>query len=258
MSQGDSLGDRMKSYEAAFRPSLPAKMPVIVRVDGRAFHTWTRGTEKPFDLRLIDAMDQVAIALCEEMSGAVMAYVQSDEISVLLVDYKNPEAQPWFGGVLPKMVSIAAATASATMTMLSSQVFPASTSDDCMACSTMKPAIFDARAFILPREDVCNYFIWRQQDWVRNSLQMLARSHFSHSELDGKNQPTMHEMLHQKGVNWAHLEPRLKNGRTIVRRPESYTIPAGPLAGETVVRNRWTVEDAPTFTLYRPYIEGLL
>lgn len=257
MSQADSLGDRMKGYEGASRHVLPAKMPIIVRVDGRAFHTYTRGCDHPFDAGLTDAMDQVALALVEEMSGAVLAYVQSDEISVLLLDYKNPETQPWFGGVLQKMCSIAAATAAVKMTMLSRKWHPKCL-DEMMAYD-LQPCAFDARAFVVPKEDVINYFIWRQQDWTRNSLQMLSRSLYSHKELDGKDQAAMHEMCFQKGVNWAHLEPHLKNGRCVVRRPEAFDVPAGPNKGQVITRHRWVVDRTiPVFTRDRGYIEGLL
>jgi tRNA(His) 5'-end guanylyltransferase len=257
MSQGDSLGDRMKGYEGASRHVLPAKMPVIVRVDGRAFHTYTRGSERPFDSGLMEAMNKVAIRLCEEMANAVLAYVQSDEISVLLVDYKNPDTQPWFGGVLQKMCSIAASTAAVTMTLESPKWHPRCL--DTMMAYGPQGCDFDARAFVLPREEVCNYFIWRQQDWTRNSIQMLARSLYSHKELDGKDQAAMHEMCFQKGENWAHLSNELKNGRCIVRKPEAFDIPAGPNKGQVITRHRWAVDhEMPILTRDRGYIEGLL
>lgn len=250
----DTLGDRMKGYEGASRTVLPAKMPVIVRVDGRAFHTYASDAEKPFDRKLMNAMNEVALKLCREMSNAVLAYVQSDEISVLLVDYKSPDTQAWFGGVIAKMVSIAASYASVEMTMQSRHVFL-----EGQTGSYHREATFDARAFVLPKEEVCNYFIWRQQDWVRNSLQMLSRSLYSHKELDGKGQSQMHEMCFQKGVNWAKLDNDLRRGRGIIKRPRAFIIPAGPKAGETIERMEWVVDyELPQFTADRQYIEGLL
>lgn len=253
----DSLGDRMKGYEAASRTVLPARMPVIVRVDGRAFHTYASGAEKPFDRGMMKAMNEVALTLCREMSNAVFAYVQSDEISVLMVDYKEENTQAWFGGVIAKMVSVAASLAAVRMTLASTAWHPKCL--DSMMAYGPQPCTFDARAFVLPKEDVCNYFIWRQQDWVRNSLQMLSRSLYSHKELDGKNQSDMHEMCFQKGVNWAALDTDLRRGRGIVRRPKKFLIPAGPKAGEMIDRMEWTVDtELPQFTADRQYIEGLL
>lgn len=253
----DSLGDRMKGYEGASRHVLPAKMPVIVRVDGRAFHTYAHGAQQPFDRGMMDAMNKVALALCKEMSNAVFAYVQSDEISVLLIDYKNPETQAWFGGAISKMVSIAAATAAVKMTLESTEWHPKCL--DRMMAYGPQPCAFDARAFVLPKEEVCNYFIWRQQDWVRNSLQMLSRSLYSHHELEGKDQSAMHEMCFKKGANWAKLDTDLRRGRGIIKRPKPFVIPAGPKAGETIERMEWTVDtELPQFTADRQYIEGLL
>jgi len=212
MTPGDSLGDRMKRYERAHDIALPPRMPVIVRVDGRAFHTWTRGFSRPFDERLIFWMDSVAEQLCRELDGAQVAYVQSDEISVLLHNYKRFATQPWLSNRLQKVCSLSAAIASASMTLLAGRV-----------------AHFDARAFVLPESEVTNYFLWRQQDATRNSLQMLARSLYSHSECDEKNQADMQEMCFQKGQNWNDLAPELKRGRCIVRDGIGWKSEAPPI-----------------------------
>jgi tRNA(His) guanylyltransferase len=243
----DSLGDRMKLYEGANRTYLPQHLPVILRVDGRAFHSYTSRCERPFDKKLMAAMDAVAIELCEEVNNCKMAYVQSDEIS-LLVQQNGQDAQPWFANNIQKMVSIAASVASVKMTLQSEQLFGES-----------KSANFDARVFVLPPHEVVNYYIWRQQDWIRNSVQMLSRSYFSHSQLDGKSQTDMHEMLHQKDVNWALLAPSLKNGRCVIKRDMSVVIPAGPMKGETVIRPKWVVDnEIPIFTQNRQYVESLI
>jgi tRNA(His) guanylyltransferase len=254
----DSLGDRMKSYEDVFRQVLPNQLPVILRVDGRAFHSYTRGCEKPFDRSLMEAMDQVALDLCSEINNAVMAYVQSDEISVLVVQ-KSKDSQPWFGGNLQKMCSVAASKAAVRMTMESPNVFPVSEADfSSGTADVFREACFDARAFVLPPHEVQNYFVWRQQDWVRNSISMLTRAHYSHKEMDGKSQSDMHEMLYQKNVNWADLSPDLKNGRVVVKREVPIQIPAGPKRGEIVTRSKWGVEFAPIFTANRNFIEQLM
>lgn len=238
----DSLGDRMKRYEEVNRVLMVPKMPLIVRVDGRAFHTFTKGLPA-FDEGFIKKMDSVAMSLCSEVSGCKMAYVQSDEISLLVSDYHSIEAQPYFGGVLQKIVSSTAANASVAMTVASQKI-----------------ATFDSRAFNVPKEDVQNYFIWRQQDWTRNSVQMLARAHFSHKECDNKNNSELQDMLMlKKGVNWNDLPIHHKRGRCIVRKPQPYLIPAGPKKGETIMANEWTIDnEIPIFTQDRDYINKLV
>lgn len=203
----DSLGDRMKAHESAWRPTLPPRTPVIIRVDGRAFHSYTRGLERPFSEPLIAAMNKVALALCADLQGARLAYVQSDEISVLLHSYETFSSQPWFGNEIQKMASVAAGIASATMTAASVEVF-----------RHVKPAVFDARAFALPEHEVTNYFLWRQNDAARNSVQMLARSLFSHSRCNGLNQAQLNELCFTEGCrNWNDLPTSHRRGRCALR-----------------------------------------
>jgi tRNA(His) 5'-end guanylyltransferase len=237
-SDKTSLGDRMKMYEGAFKASLPARMPVVLRIDGKAFHTYTHGCQKPFDAQLISAMDNVAKALCEQIQGAQIAYVQSDEISVLIHGYKKFESSSWFDNQIQKMVSVAASIAAGQMTALSPTIFN----------GQVKIAAFDARAFILPEAEVCNYFLWRQQDATRNSIQMLARSLYSHKELDNKNGSQLQEMCFLKGKNWNSVPTYQKRGRCIVK--ENYTV-----ADSDAVRSRWSVDDEiPVFSENRDYI----
>lgn len=211
----DSLGDRMKGYECAFRHVLPMRMPVIIRVDGKSFHRWTKGMEKPFDEKLTDAMDLVAKALCEQIQGAQMAYLQSDEISVLVVHYQRLNSDAWFDNQIQKIASVSAGIASSVMTQ------------------AIKPAVFDARAFVLPEAEVTNYFLWRQQDATRNSVQMLARSLASHSECNGLNCSQLQELCFQRGKNWNDVATRYKRGRCVVR------VPDGILPGRT----HWAVDN---------------
>lgn len=192
-----SLGDRMKSYESEDR--LISRIPVIIRVDGRCFHTFTRGFNKPWDYRLIDAMDATAKALVNQIEGAEFAYVQSDEISILVTDYlKGLYQEPWFGYKLQKVVSVSAAIASVEFTL-----------------SCGKQALFDSRAYNVPENDVANYFLWRQQDWMRNSVQMLARSMFSHKELHGKGITQLKQMCAEKGNPWEEIPEELRMGRYV-------------------------------------------
>jgi tRNA(His) guanylyltransferase len=199
----DVLGDRMKAqYENRTKVMLPRRTYTIVRVDGKAFHSYTRNMKRPFDDDLIACMNDTAVGLCEGMQGAQFAFVQSDEISVLLTDFDRDETQAWFDGSLQKIVSVAASIATMTFNVDANNLDMSAT------------ALFDARAFTIPDPiEVENYFIWRQQDAERNSLTAFCQSFFSHKELEGKNHAARHEMLHAIGQNWSNLKPAYKRGR---------------------------------------------
>lgn len=249
----ESLGDRMKGYEVAFRTTLPGRMPVILRIDGKAFHTYTVGTDRPFDKKLGDVMIDVTKKLCESIQGAQLGYTQSDEISILIHGYKKFDSQPWFDNQVQKMVSIAAGTASAWFTAHSWRIW--STEDD-HDLSSLKPAIFDARAFVLPESEVNNYFLWRQQDATRNSIQMLARSLYSHKQCDNKGGHELQEMCFQKGHNWNDLPVRWRRG-VCVRRAR-HVIP-GEDQGPYAARMRWQPDfEIPLFNEKREYVNDLL
>ena len=192
------LAERMIRYEDTYRQVLPFRMPVIVRVDGKAFHSLTRGCDVPFDIRLGHAMDWVANQLLAQMQNARMAYVQSDEVSVLMVDYNRFGSQPWFGGVLQKIVSVSASIAAVSFTE-----------------AWGRAAYFDSRAFAIPERDVANYFVYRQQDATRNSIQMATRALYSHKQVHGKNTDEMQEMMYAKGVNWNDYSAYWKRGRVV-------------------------------------------
>lgn len=207
----DSLGDRVKGYEAAYNHKFTRRTPLIIRVDGKAFHTFTRGCKKPFDQDLINAMAHAATETAKEMQGFKLAYVQSDECTFLLTDYDDLRTGAWFGYEVNKIVSIAASAFTAHFNWYWH-----------IRCDQpYSTAMFDARAFNVPRDDWQNVFIWRQQDWARNSLQMLSRAHYSHKELEGKNTADMHELLYEKGINWAELSSQHKNG-TFIRSDYSH------------------------------------
>jgi tRNA(His) 5'-end guanylyltransferase len=150
-------------------------------------------------------MISAAEAVMNEAMGSKLAYIQSDEISILLTDYENLESEAWFNNNIQKLCSVSASIASVEF----SSIFK-------------KAAHFDCRVFNIPKEEVNNYFIWRQQDWMRNSVQMLARSYFSQLELNAKNIPVMHDMLHTKGIHWRELEPKWKNGTVITGKNEKH------------------------------------
>lgn len=232
MASADSLGDRMKAYEHAWRFSFPRRVPIIIRVDGKAFHTLTRGCARPFDETLMLCMDRVAVALCEEIQGAQLAYVQSDEVSVLVHGYRSIQSEPWFGNELQKMTSVSAAVATEAFNR----------------DGPFASAHFDSRVFVVPEDEVCNYFIWRQQDATRNSIQMVAQARFSARELHGKNTSDMQEMLFSKvGINWNDYAIRLKRGRCAVR---------SVYEREGATRHQWTIDnEIPVFSQAREYIE---
>lgn len=206
----ESLGARMKSYEAVTRSVLLPHSYTILRVDGRAFHGYLRGAAKPFDETFVRDMQTVAAALCREIAGTRFAYGQSDEISLLLTDLE-PQAQPWFGGVVQKMASVAASAATIALAH---------------ARGTAGRPQFDARVFTLPHAgEVANYFIWRQRDAVRNSVSMAAQAKFSSSELHRKNGNQMQEMLWAfHGVNWNDYPEYLKRGWVVVPETEAASV----------------------------------
>ena len=231
----ETLGARMKrDYEDPYRIQLPLRMPIILRVDGRAFHTFCARMERPFDDRLIRALNDVAIAIVSEVAGAQLAYLQSDEISVLVHNYKRFKTEAWLGGNLQKMVSVVAGIASAHM----ARAYP----------EAPRPPSFDARAFVLPEREVNNYFVWRQRDWERNSLSMLARSRYDEGVLLGKRRAEVHDLLHEKGVHWGSLPSSLKRGRVVLRERGA----DGSVGG-------WVVDDqVPRFHEAPAYVEQWL
>lgn len=203
-----SLGNRIKKYEKTFYHSALKRMPLIIRVDGRAFHTFTKNMKKPFDNDFMAAMIYAAKNTALDMQGFKAAYIQSDEVTFLLTDYDNLETEGWFNYELPKIISISASL----MTLFFNKTL------QFLDLPENKTAIFDSRAFTVPKEDVVNTFLWRAKDWERNSLQMYCRSIFSHKELHKKNRNDMHEMLHHKGKNWINdLNDMERNGTFLIR-----------------------------------------
>lgn len=266
----DSLGDRMKSYEGISRIYLTKRVPVIIRIDGKAFHSFTKGFRRPFDEILIKAMQETAKYLCKNIMGCKIAYTQSDEISLLLEDYERVETQPWFENNLQKIVSVSASMA----TMAFNRAFADAVNErysyytginaDEWTGSTEEfdklfdnyfakigTAMFDSRVFILPKEEVCNYFIWRQQDATRNSIQMVAQSLFSHRQLQNKNCDQLQEMMFQEhNINWNDYPTVYKRGSCVTK--EQYT-------ENDVTRSRWVVDtNIPIFTQDRNYIDRLV
>lgn len=258
----DSLGNRMKTYENASKNYLVRRMPVIVRIDGKAFHTFTKGFKKPFDDILIETMWETAKFLCSNIQGCKMAYTQSDEISLLLTDYYTITTSAWFDNNIQKIVSVSASMATlefnkAFIKTLNSSILNATSVDKIHEHSVYiekaNSALFDSRAFNIPKEDVCNYFIWRQQDATRNSIEMVGRRYFSARQLHDKNCDMVQDILFtEKGVNWNDYPTYKKRGSCILKEKHE-------LEESGAIRSRWVVDqDIPIFTQDRGYIGKLL
>lgn len=218
-----NLGNRIKKYEKTFYHSALKRMPLMIRVDGRAFHTFTKGLDKPFDNRFISAMVNAAVNVAYDMQGFKAAYIQSDEVTFCLTDYDTLETEGWFNYELPKVISISASL----MTLFFNRIL-----------TTDKGAVFDSRAFTLPKEDVVNAFLWRAKDWERNSLQMYCRSIFSHKELYKKKREDMHEMLHKIGQNWTtDLNANERNGTFLIKVDKDIIIRADILPSYENINN---------------------
>lgn len=206
----DSLGDRMKSaYEDRCRPYLTRRVPVIVRVDGRAFHTITRKADKPFDSNIQSAMLSAAKAVAEDMQGFKAAYVQSDEASFLLMDDDTIATEAWFDYNQQKLVSISAALMTVGFNL--SGDYALYLLEKNLQGRSMR-AVFDARAFSIPEGEVANYFLWRAKDWERNSISMFARSFYSHKELHGLSRTGVLAKLEADGHRWNELPLISTNG----------------------------------------------
>lgn len=223
----DTLGDRVKRYEAVSKPLLTRRTPVIIRVDGKAFHTFTKNCDKPFDSSVIDSMVYAARETAKHMQGFQLAYVQSDEASFLLTDYDTLDTGAWYDYELNKLVSITASMFTAYFNKAWDIKHPKTTiSQDVnlleLADYSKPPAMFDARAFNVPEDEWQNVFLWRQRDWERNSIQMLARNTFSQKELDGKHMLEMEMMLLNKGVDPDSRTGRQKYGTFILKGYTGY------------------------------------
>lgn len=240
MPVNDDLGTRMKEfYETVPKFKLYRRTPVAIRIDGKAFHTFTRNFERPFDYVLGNAMAKTMEYLCKNIQGCVFGYTQSDEITLILIDYQTFKTSAWFDYEIQKVCSIAASMATMAFNkffdeevdMWGRRTFgyiwdeggydpektPVEKADIDRATTygeaIRKGAMFDARCFNIPKEEVCNLVYWRQLDAIRNSIQMCGQAHFSHSELQGKTCKDIQDMLaFGRGFEWNHLPPRWRHG----------------------------------------------
>ncbi len=255
----DSLGNRMKhNYEEVSKSRLLRRMPVIIRLDGKAFHTFTRGFKKPFDNIFMKTMWQTTQSLCENIQGCVLGYTQSDEITLVLVDYKKLNSEAWFDYEIQKMCSISAAMATLYFnkyfkinvqfyldgTMNINELATVTTYVNTLKEARSKGAMFDSRCFNIPKEEVTNCIYWRQQDATRNSVLSVTQANFSHKELQGKSCNELQNMLlTQKDINWNNLPTVQKRGCCCIKKD-----------------NKWIIDlDIPIFVNEgRNYIEDLI
>lgn len=244
----DKLGDRMKEqYEDRSRFHLPRRTYTILRLDGKAFHTFTRGLKKPFDEQLIAGLNWAAAKICKEIQGARFAYLQSDEISILLTDFDKHETECWFDGNLQKMVSVAASLMTGYFNQTST----------CATLSNPRTAFFDCRAFQIPDPvEVENYFLWRQNDWKRNSVSMVAQSLYSHKQLHGKCIKEMLEMIAQKDVDYESFPEYLRFGTLITRPFDADFSPEEHPADDWIVCRTQLTENVPAISnqMYVPQV----
>lgn len=262
-----ALAKRMKKYEAVPKNVLMRRTPAIIRVDGRAFHTFTKGFQKPFDDVLIQAMQDTMKYLCENIQGCVLGYTQSDEITLVLTDYKKLESEAWFDYEIQKMCSIVASMATLEfnrkMKRYAIKYANSGAGDEITkqfgiyANAVNKGAMFDARVFNIPKEEVTNNIYWRQLDASRNSIQMLGQAHFSHKELQNKTCNQIQDMLMlREGINWNDLPTQYKRGSCCIKEeyyPDS-------TVDSPVARTRWVVDtEIPIFKGQgRDYIDNLI
>ena len=285
MSIKDDLGTRMKTfYEQIPQTKLMRRCPVALRIDGKAFHTFTKRFHKPFDEVLIKSMQETMKYLCENIQGCVLGYTQSDEITLILVDYKKLTSSAWFDYEVQKICSVAASMA----TMAFNEAFRSNaiefaynngenyerTSEEYKLCGVYrdaanKGAMFDCRCFNIPKEEVTNLVYWRQLDASRNSIQMLGRANFSHRELQNKSCNDIQKMLiNQKGIDWDDLPTHQKRGSCCVKAYENYERRETPLGNNLDFgsilceskRSRWVIDkDIPVFKgENRKYIDKLV
>ena len=255
--QKDNLGSRMKdNYENRSKTYLTRRQPIIIRLDGKAFHSFTKGLKRPFDKILMETMQETTLELCKNIQGCKLGYTQSDEISLLITDYDKLDTDAWFDYNVQKMVSISASMATLyfnniflnKVDELHNELMIEDFSDEKeveyfnkLRSKTFK-ALFDSRVFNIPKEEVANCFIWRQQDATKNSITMVAQSYFSHKELQCKNGSQKQDMLMlEKGINWNDFSVAEKRG-VAIKKFES-----------------WKIDyDTPIFSKNREYIEELI
>lgn len=265
MPINDDLGKRMKEYyEQISKTKLMRRCPVVLRIDGRAFHTFCRSFNKPFDDILVKTMQDTMKYLCENIDGCVLGYTQSDEISLLLIDYKKLDTAAWFDYEVQKLCSISASMATLAFNKFFydnvefnfqeewAKINEKITNKEISSeeaepmfdkledeyydkyYSKCNKAMFDSRCFNIPKEEVTNYFYWRQLDATRNSIQMVGQANFSHKELQNKSCNDIQNMLlTEKDINWNDLITYKKRGSCCVKKE---------FVQDDITQTKWVVD----------------
>lgn len=271
-----NLAKRMKNYyETVSKTKLVRRMPVIIRIDGKAFHTFTRGFDKPFDAILMNSMWSTTKYLCENVQNCVLGYTQSDEISLLLIDYKTIGTAAWFDNEVQKMCSISASLATYQFNKVfhdaavgflignnqrvkdGTNTYKDDRYADSLVTAMGRGGMFDSRCFNIPKEEVTNYFYWRQLDATRNSIESVGQHYFSHKELQNKNCNQIQDMLHeQKNINWNDYPVPEKRGVCCIKTKSTMMDEKGNITE----RSKWIVDkDIPIFVAEgRDYIDKLV
>ena len=270
----DDLGVRMKTfYEQIPKTKLMRRCPVAIRIDGKAFHTFTRGFQKPFDDLMVKSMQATMKYMCENIQGCVLGYTQSDEITLILVDYKKLNSSAWFDYEVQKLCSVAASMATMAFNkffynMVMEETAGGEFTEGIAGIhlnAAEKGAMFDARAFNIPKEEVTNLIYWRQVDAKRNSIQSVGQAYFSHKELDKKSSDMIQCMLfEERGVNWNDYPTHLKRGSCCVKNKivieSDGVVATAQLRDTTADENNWIIDnEIPIFKGEgRKYIDDLI
>ena len=281
MAFGDPLGDRMKgNYENRSKTYLTRRTPVIIRIDGKAFHTCTRGFCRPYDKVFHNSMNATLEYLCKNIQGCKFGYTQSDEITLVLTDYDKLTTDGWFDYSVQKMCSIAASMATLIFnrTFLNecsnwydtSEFFRIDETErdgistkefndlfQAYSKAAERGAMFDARCFNIPEDEVANCIIWRQNDATRNAVQMLGQTYFSHKELEGKSQSDIQDMLmevHQ--INFNDMPVEFKRGICCFRNYMVSSPWGNSMFDTTKDEGEWVLDKkCPIISQDREYVE---
>jgi tRNA(His) guanylyltransferase len=229
----DTLGDKLKAFENASKTKLDKRIPIIIRLDGKAFHSLTRVCHKPYDYKFVQCMLDATEFLCKNVQGVQLGYTQSDEISLLLVSYQEENTQAWFDAQVQKICSVSAAYCAVAF-------------NESWRKSFESRAFFDSRVFNLPKENVNSYFVWRQNDCIRNSILSLGLAHFSSKELHKHKTEAVKILLTTKGIIWENEPNFFTHGSVFIN--EQYML-------NNALRSRWIIDhDAPLFVEDKNYV----
>lgn len=260
MGKYNEFDIRMKNYENVSKNYLNKKEPVIIRIDMKAGHSFTKGLTKPFDSIFSITMQDTLITLCNNIQGCKFGYTQSDEISLLLTDFDNEDTAGWFDYNINKLISVSASMATLYFNKnfqdnVEEYLFYASKEynirdlieKEKILNSKINTALFDSRAFNLPIDEVTNYFIWRQNDGMRNSIQSFARSFYSTKQMQNLScKELIEKIIIEKDIDWNNLAESLKYGASCKRKSN--------LSGRMKFK---IYNDTPIFSKNREYIEEI-